>query len=407
LKKVLCIYYFFPPLVAGWWVGLGRIKFMPEFGWQPIVVSAAESVSYAKDYSLLKTMPDSIEVHRVGHPEPSRELTFARQKLKLNFIFPDQYQRWYYPALREARKILQREKVDLIYSVSAPYTCHFIAKKLKEEFNIPWVTEWGDPWVENEFLKVHYDNTLMKPLRQFQKLLFRKGERDILRTADKSIVDCEPHQRQLFEDYGFTDDKIGLITDSGYDESDFTDLKLLSLYPDKLAITFLGSVYPDFMEPIRDFLNSVNQVEKDAEIVFIGRGAVALQGMNVANLTCVLHMAREKALAFAAGGDFLFIVMPPYARWIPGKLWEYLRLGRPILALVPEDGDPGKIIKKAKGGFILSHDPEEMKRQLKDIFSQWREGKLKDFHPDWEYIAQFERRNLTRKLVTIFDKVTG
>jgi hypothetical protein len=167
----------------------------------------------------------------------------------------------------------------------------------------------------------------------------------------------------LCKAYGFTDEKIELITDSGYDESDFTELKAHALYPDKLTITFLGSVYPDFMEPIQNFLNAVNEVERDVEVAFVGQGAAALQGISMENLTCILHLVKEKALAFALGSDFLFIVMPPYARWIPGKLFEYLRLGKPILGLVPEDGDPGRIIKKARGGFILPYDPEEMKRQ--------------------------------------------
>ncbi len=406
MKKALCIYYFFPPLISGWWIGLGRIKHLPEFGWQPIVVSAdPERITYPKDYSLLKRIPESIEVHRVGHWEPPKEWKYARQKLRLNFIFPDQYQRWYYPALQEARRILQREKVDLIYSVSAPYTCHFIAMKLKKEFNIPWVTEWGDPWTENHFLNIHYDNTLMPPLRQLQKLLFERAERGILQTADKSIVDCEPHRQQLYEAYKFLEEKIELITDSGFDEADFTGLKARTLYPGKLNIVFLGSVYPDFMEAIKTFLKAIDEIGKDAEVAFIGQGAAALQGLGMENLTCVLHLVREKALAFAAGSDFLLIVMPPYAKWIPGKIWEYLRLGKPILGLVPEDGDPGKIIKQARGGFVLSYDLEEMKQQLKDIFAQWRKGKFKDFHPDWEYIAQFERWNLTKKLVAIFNKV--
>jgi len=72
MKKVLFIYYHFPPLL-GDWRGLGFVKFLPEFGWQPIVISAAESVSYEKDYSLLRDVPKEIEVHRVGHREPLKE----------------------------------------------------------------------------------------------------------------------------------------------------------------------------------------------------------------------------------------------------------------------------------------------------------------------------------------------
>jgi hypothetical protein len=56
---------------------------------------------------------------------------------------------------------------------------------------------------------------------------------------------------------------------------------------------------------------------------------------------------------------------------------------------------------------VLSYEPEEMKRQLKSIFEELREGKPKDFHPDWEYVAQFERRKLVQKIAAIFDEVAA
>ena len=60
---------------------------------------------------------------------------------------------------------------------------------------------------------------------------------------------------------------------------------------------------------------------------------------------------------------------------------DYLRLGKPILALVPEDGDMARIIREARAGFILSYEPEEMKEQLKVIFEKWRRGEFEGFHP--------------------------
>lgn len=402
MKKVLFIYYHFPPIM-GDWRGLGLAEPLPEFGWQPIVISAAESVKYEKDYSLLQQVPDGMEVHRVGHHEPSAEWQYARSRLRINYVFPDSYKSWYSPALREARKILQREKVDLIFS-SYPYTAYFVAMKLKKEFNIPWVADWRDLWSGNEFLNLAYDKTLIRPLRQLQKYRIRKAEYNILQAADKNIVVCWYQKKQLCELQGIQDEKIEVVT-NGYDESDFKELKPYALYPDKLTIVFLGSFYPDYQEPTLEFLRAVNEIESDAEVVFIGRGSAEMQGIDMPNLTRILHMVREKALAFALGSDFLLLVMPPYAKWTPLKIYEYLRLGKPVLGLVPEDGDPAKIIDEAKAGFVLSHEREKMKEQLSAIFNQRREGKLKDFHPDWKYIAQFERRNLTKRLARIFDEV--
>ncbi|MDD5038720.1 MAG: glycosyltransferase [Dehalococcoidales bacterium] len=403
MKKVLCIDYFFPPLMGGWWIGTGVIKFLPKLGWQPTVLAAAETVSYGKDYSLLKLIPNDIEVHRVAHREPSREWSYALQKLKLNFQFPDGYKNWDSPALHEARMILQKEKADLIYSASEPYTSHFIAMKLKKEFNIPWVAEFGDPWAGNDFLNRHYDNTLMPPLRQLQKLKIRKGENDILQAADRVIVIHPYHKQQLAKQYSSIIDKIEVVTD-GYDESDFKEIKLHRIYPDKLTIVFLGSFYAEFRESIMSFFKAVSEVYEQSEIVFIGRGAIGLQDISMPNLTRILHLVKEKALTFASGADFLFLVMPPSSKWTPSKTYEYLRLGKPILALVPEDGDPAKIIRDAGAGFILSYDVEKMKEQLKTIFGQWRQGKFKAFHPKAEYITQFERRNLTKRLAAVFDK---
>jgi len=405
LKKVLFIYYHFPPII-GDWRGVGLAGHLPEFGWQPMVISAAESSKYAKDYSLLQKIPNGIEIHRVGHREPSGEWQYIRNKLRINYDFPDYFKGWYSPVLREARKILQREKIDLIFSSAPPYTSALIAMQLKKEFNIPWVAEWRDLWSGNEFLNLAYDKTLMRPLRDLLKFKIKRSEKDILRTADKTIIVCWYQKKQLCELQGIKEDKIEIIT-NGYDESDFKELTTHTLYPDKLNIVFLGSFYPQFREPILKFLEVVGDVAGNAEVAFIGRGAIGLQDINMPNLTCVLHLVKEKALALAAGSDFLFLVMPPYAKWIPMKIYEYLRIGKPVLALVPQDGDVAKIVEEAKAGFVLSHERDRMKEQLSVIFNQWREGRFKDFHPDGEYVSQFERRNLTTRLADIFNEVSA
>lgn len=408
MKKALCLDYFFPPLIGGWWIGLGVIKFLPEFGWQPTVVSAAESVSYGKDYSLLSLVPEGIEVHRVAHREQSTRSQLVLNNLKINFSFPDQYKNWYSPALRAAREVLRKGEFNLIFSASAPFTSHFIAMKLKKEFDIPWVAEFGDAWSGNDYLNRAYDQGLIKPLREYQKILIRKAERNILKAADKTIVIHQHHKQQLCDLYGSQEfqTKIDVVSD-GYDESDFTNIKPHALYPDKLTIVFFGSLY-DGNQEIMKFLEIISEVDKNAEVVFIGRGSAGIQALNQQNFTGISHLPKEKLLRFASGGDFFFLLALPSAKWhTPSKTYEYLRLGKPILAMIPEDGDAARIIKGAKAGYVLSYDRAQMKEQLKSIFEEWRRGKFKDFHPDWEYVAQFERRKLVQRIAAIFDEVAA
>jgi len=410
LKKVIFIYYHFPPLL-GDWRGLGFVKFLPDFGWQPIVVSASETVNYAKDYNLLRGIPKGIAIHRVGHREvPLRwqwYYQYAREKLRVNFDFPDIYKTWYNPALREARKILQKEKVDLIFTSCSPFTSAFVGMKLQKEFNLPWVCEFRDPWSENDLLNRHLERTLLKPLRSLLKSRIRRAEGKIGRCANKTIVVSWQHKQRLHELHKIEEEKIEVVT-NGYDELEFVSLKPFTLYPDKLNITFLGSFYPEFLDIILKFLDVSDEVSNhSAEVIFIGRGAASLENINKNNLTRILHVPKEKALAFALGSDFLLLIMPAFAKWIPMKIYEYLRIGKPVLALVPEDGDATKIIREAKAGFILSYEQEEMKQQLGAIFRQWDQGGFKNFSPQQQYVNQFERRKLAEKLANIFDEIAG
>lgn len=404
MKKVLFIDYFFPPLAADW-RGVAFAKLLPTFGWQPIVMSAHESVSYGKDYDLLKEIPEDLEVHRVRHREPSLLWQSVRQRLRISADFPDYYRTWYSPACREARKILREERIHLIYSASPTFTTAFVALTLKKEFKIPWVADFLDGWAVNDFLNLHYDQTLAKPLRWFQRMRVKRAERSILEWADKTVVISWHVKQRLCAIHRIEESKIEVVSD-GYDESVFQGLASHVLYPDRLTITFLGSYYPPFREPIMKFLRVINQIEKNAEVFFIGRSAVPVHGMNMPNVTCILHLPRPKSLAFGLGSDFLFVVMPQFAKWIPTKIYDYIRLGRPILALVPEDGDAAKIVREARAGFILSHDQERMKRQLIEVFDKWRQGGLKDFHPDWTYVNRFERRRITERIAQLFDKVS-
>ncbi|HXZ95170.1 MAG TPA: glycosyltransferase, partial [Dehalococcoidia bacterium] len=373
-----------------------------------IIISAAESVSYDKDYNLLNEIPKETEVYRVGHKEPLGKLSKGWQillsNLRVSYNFPDYYRSWRSPALREAKRVLNMEKVDLIYSASPPFTTAFVAMKLKRELGIPWVADFLDGWAVNDFLRVYYDEALVKPLRDLQKYRVKRGENSIIVTADKTVVISWHVKQRLCELHKVEGRTIDVVND-GYEESVFEKLIARPLYPDSLTIVFLGSFYAPFKEPVIRFVKIVNEISKEAEVVFIGRGAAAMQAVTKVEATYILNLPRKKALAFALGSDFLFVVMPPYAKWIPTKIYDYLRLGKPILALVPADGDAAKIIQEARGGFVLSYEPEDMKRQLKSIFEEWRQGKFKDFHPDWEYVAQFERRKLVQKIAAIFDEV--
>ncbi len=377
------------------------VKYLPELGWQATVLSAADTVSYPKDYSTLAQVPDWVEVHRVGHRERPKRLQALLNRLRINMDFPDSFKGWYGPALQESRNIIHSQKIDAIFSYGPPYTAHFVAMQLKQEFKIPWIVGMADLWSGNTFLL----DALISPLRAWQTYRIQAGERRLLENADRVMVRCWDQQRQLCAWQSISQDAITVIN-HGYDESDFADLKPYALYPDKLTVTYLGSFYQQYREPFMTLFEGLGQVSQESEVILIGQG-VNVPNVNSDRLTRILYLPQKKAMALGGGSDFLLVLMPPTARWTMMKLYDYLRLGKPILALVPEDGDIARIIREARAGFILSYDPVQMQQQLRTIVDDWRQGKFKDFKPDPAYVAQLERGILTRQLVNIFDELTA
>ncbi len=402
MRKFLFIDYFFPPLARDW-RGVSFVNNLPKLDWSPVVVSAAESVSYRKDFSLLTQVPAETEVHRIGHREPIKEWLYAKNWLKLNASFPDDLKTWFQPALQEARDILKKQSIDVMFTASPPYTGALVGLALKREFGIPWVVDLQDPWSGNSFLDLAYSRTQLAPLRSIHQQRIKRAEREIFETADKVVVITNGHKELLRQNYPFADGKVEVIP-VGYDETNFQQLEPQVLYPDKLTVVLTGGDYPGFKDITLEFLETARQAGEDLELVCIGHSATAMQELSIPNLTCIMHLPVRRALSFALGADFLLLITLPGAKYnIPTRLFDYLRVGRPILALVPKGGDSAQIVEGAKAGFVLSYEPQEMKERLRAIFKEWRDGKFKSFSPDQDYIRQFERKVLASKLANVFE----
>lgn len=401
MKNVLFIDYFFPPLAADW-RGIAFANYLPEYGWRPIVVSAAETVSYEKDHSLLGDIPPGTVVHRIGHPEPRGIRRHIRDRLKIAADFPDSYKSWIRPAILECEKILRENRIDVIYSASPAYSCAYVAMNLKRQFDIPWVADFLDGWADNDFLMKSYEKTLVRPLRSLQIRRIQHGESRILGAADRITVIHPCVKEQWIRRHNLSGDKISVVTD-GYDERTFVGLRPNVVHHGKPTVAFLGSYYSAFEDDIKRFTRVLARFDERVHFLIIGRAAAWVREMNLPNTTVVEHLPRKDALAIALGCDFLFVTMPEYALWTPTKTYDYLRLGKPILGLLPQHGDAARILRDSHSGFVLSYDELRMQKELAEILAQWRNGNLQGFSPDRTFIEQFDRQRLTKKMAEIFN----
>lgn len=406
MKKVLCIDYHFPPMRGAWVGGFQKLRFVERFGWDPVVVTAAENARYPKDLNLLKHIPKGMKIVRVENRELPGVVRKVLRKLGADFEFPDRHATWIAPAILAGQKIIESEDISLIFSVSPSYSTAFVAEKLAESFQIPWVAEFRDAWSKNDYVR-HVHQQALYPSRN-KKVMRRivESERRII-TESTGLVTIHPTLKKQFQnDYGVSAEKIEIIQD-GFCEEDFLNLDPITLYGDGPTFLFLGSAYSGFQKDFCRFAKCLDSVSSSARIIVVGSASRLIARKNLSNVLSYPLQPKKKSLAMTMGADFTLLFTLPGAIWhSPSKLYDYLRTGRPILAMVPPDGDAAATIRKFNAGSILPYSESELKTELARIIGEWQSGDGLDGANKKE-IGEFEQVQLASRLASYFDRVAS
>lgn len=435
LKKVLIITYYWPPAGGP---GVQRVlkfaKYLPEFGWQPIVLTVKNGEYPAIDISLHKEIPANCKVYNTFSLEPNfvykkftrmgvdKKIPTAvlttenndwKKKLanwiRLNVFIPDAKIGWIPFAVQKGKKIIKEEKPDIIFSSSPPPTVHLIAKKLAKWSGIKWVADFRDPWTD-----IHYyeNQNRNKVVKQFDSYL----ERAVLRDADK--ISCIS-RLDIEEDFAKKTDPDKCVNiANGYDEADFRNIKTGETKSNKFIILHIGAVGKE-----RNPLNLFKAICKlaDEKIItpetltlrFIGYvDELVLQSIKSKNIEPFVdfidYLPHSEAIAQTIFADVMLLLVTQSEknrRILPGKTFEYMRTGKPILALGPENGEVARILKQTKTGSIFNYQNEEkIFQKLTDLIRAWKKGKQGEFKGG-EQIQLFSRKKLTEKLTELFGEM--
>jgi len=426
-KKVLIISYYFPPMGMG---GVQRAtkfaKYLPSFGWKPFVLTVKDVEYLAKDPSLLEDLPLEVKVIRTGSFDPLR-ISFIlksffkkrkqkdksvklkeaeRSKLSSWLFFPDNKIGWIPFALLSGLKIVRKEKIDLIFTTSPPPSLHLVGYFLKLLTRKPWVADFRDPWIG------FYYEDYPTP---FHLWLKNRLVRLITKNAEALISINEKITQRLLSLYPFI--KNIQAIPNGYDESDFGFSP--TVRSDLFIIAYLGTFSPDHNpEPFLLGLRSLLDERKISpeKIKFIHFGicmGIDLDGMiKKYDLSGVVerrgYLTHREALAHLEEASLLLLTtsQTPGAEMIStSKLFEYMPLKKPILAIVPPSGAAAEVIFSLNLGKVVSPaDPEGIKQELLSFFSDWERGNLR-FDGDEEKIKMFSRKFLTSRLASLFNEV--
>jgi len=423
MKKILIITYYWPPSGgAGVQRWLKFAKYLPEFGWQPIILTVdPEYASYpqrdeslAKEvgsnclvyttksfelYNLYKLVSGKKEVPYGGFANESKEGLFQKLSkfLRGNFLLPDPRKGWNKYALKKAAELIREFKIETVVTTSPPHSTQLIGLKLKQRFNIRWIADLRDPWTD-----IYYYNQFKHTALALR--VDKNYERKVIENADVLITVSEDVKRIFAEKSQFLIAGKTAVIPNGFDEEDFRITNIPT--ETKKIITYTGTISEAY--DVDCLLESLCLLSEDLKsqilIRFVGKVPSSVvnkfrtTGLEVELVGYVDHI---KSIEYLFRSDLLLLVIPRVKNnqgILTGKFFEYLASQKPILAIGPIDGDLAKIILETNCGKLYDYsDQEGMLRFIQaTLFLPKTTIKA-------EPASQYSRKELTRKLTEHFE----
>jgi glycosyltransferase involved in cell wall biosynthesis len=423
-NKVLVISYFYPPYISPGAIRASKYaKYLPEYGWTPLVVTADKNdylpglpLEICRD-SLFRTHQFDIngiaKLFFGSNGSRTGEIRTYRGGFKSRFIavgrnmyanianFPDGQIGWYPYAKREGLRIIRNEKPRVIFSTSSPTTDHLIAYRLKRNTGLPWIAELRDLWTQNHNYQRAY------PLNYLEKRL----EKHVLNAADAVVTVSEPWAEELRRRVHVP---VHVIS-NGFDSSDYpTQVPLAKPF----TISYTGILYEGNQDPVPLFdaiaaMNNKGLISPGrVRLRFIGRYVYSvLDAAKQRGISEYIEIretvSREEALRLQAESALLLVLSWNGAQrfgWVGLKLYEYFGSGRPVLAIGPKDCGASVLTAQFHAGFVADKTQEVEAILLKALTEFESKGDVL-FSPDVSGLRRFERCNLTGELASILTQV--
>ena len=423
MKKVLIITYYWPPAggpgVQRW---LKFVKYLPDFGIKPIVYIPKNPTYPIIDQDLLSEVPAGVTILKQEIFEPYAMASILSkgkvQKISAgiipehkkqsitemvslwirgNLFIPDARVLWVKPSVIYLQKYIEENNIDTIITTGPPHSVHLIGFHLKKKTKVNWIADFRDPWTT-----IGYQKSLK--LSSFAASKHKKLEREVLTYADEIIVTSKSTKAEFAE---ITKKPIHVIT-NGYDVETVERQKVDA----KFSISHIGSLLsernPEILwQTLAELVVDIPSFKDDFELKLIGTVSESvLQSIEENSLNSFLHnlgyVSHAEAIAAQRKSQVLLLLeidSPATKAIIPGKLFEYMVSGRPILALGPEGADFADILKETNTGiFITYQERQKLKSTLIELYSQFLNGDLK---VNAAGLQQYSRKNLTGKLADV------
>ncbi len=436
MKRVLVVSFDFPPRrTSAVYRMMGLAKYLPQFGWQPTVLTIRRAEG-DQEPRLLERLPPQVGVVRTRYlrisgwenstasavrglgglrsaPTDTRQPRFDRYLRSLGELvrsvlyFPDDTVGWVPFGLARAIQLHRDRPFDLVYTTNPPRAAPVIGLLLKVLSGVPWVSEFMDPWYPPR------GRLRRKSEDWLQALLMAK--------ADRVIVMVQQHAEELRRVFNVPAEKLAVVR-NGFFEEDFASLETTHgdlLAPGYVHLSHFGTIYPEnsgsFFPALTELVRECPELKERLRLNIVGYPSEnVLRYASESELKDIIQIhgfiqdrAEVLEMMRASHCLLLFWGRPDFSRLaVAGKTYDYLRVGRPILA-VTHEGGVKQLVEEARAGWVVPPDnTQAMKEALKAVLRNHRKNGPPS-PPRPEFVAQFRWDRQSENLARVFHEAVS
>ena len=409
------------------------VKYLRLYGWEPVVFTPENPDFNIQDPTLTAEVPEGITVLRLPitepfalynrfmgqkddsrvnpvYTDPNKKPSF-KQRLALwirsNVFIPDARMLWIRPASKFLIHYLKHNHIDALVTTGPPHSMHLIGRRVKRATGIPWLADFRDPWTKIDFYQELNLSTMAD--RRHHAL-----ERSVAQTADALTVIGNTMREEYMQ---ITDKPVGVIT-NGYDEQDFRfdgPAPTLDAEFSILHVGMLGKArnHPVFWEALTELRHENPDFARRLLVKFYGKADPVIEA-DIARhnaeswVKFYPYLPHRQIIEVQRKAQVLLLSVNDThnARGIlTGKIFEYLAIKRPVLAIGPPDGDAAAVLRDTGAGLISGFtDKKLLKKHLLQYFNAYKAGTLQIPGGNTE---NYSRRNLTARMAGMLNLITG
>ncbi len=408
-KRVLLVAFHFPPYRGGSGIHrtLKATRYLPDYGWHPSVLTASPRAYPSRGDAELHEIPGDVPVVRAFALDAARQLSVKGRYFQRTAL-PDRWMSWWFGAIPAGLRLIRRHRPDAIWSTFPIVTAHRIGLTLSRLSGLPWVADFRDSMTEDNY-----------PRDLATRAVCQRVERETVERSRRAVFTTESTRQMYVDRYPHVPPERLLVIPNGYDEEDFAAVdagdrsKRVADRP--LRLIHAGLLYPEERDP-RPFFKAVAKLQaegalthEDVAIDLRASGAepyyeALIRDLGIGNLVRLLpSLPHREALRDAAGSDALLLFQSASCNHqIPAKVYEYLRLRRPILALTSHQGDTAGVLRSAGGATIVDiADTNAIYEALPEFLRVLR-AKTHPLAP-FEVVQRYSRRRQVGDLARCLD----